>query len=70
MEAGQYQSYFGVNAAEVQEACTFEIPNLLVLEQLEEALAPVQEFEVISPVLAQNGEQNPFQVAKKKMFPA
>lgn len=67
LEAGQYQIYFGANAAEVQEACTFEIPNLLVLEQLEEALAPVQEFEVISPVLAQNGEQNTFQVAKKKV---
>lgn len=45
LEAGEYIVYAGQNVREAEVAVTFTLPQMRVVEQLEEACAPVEAFE-------------------------
>ena len=50
LEAGEYVVYCGGDAKTSKEVFPFTLPELEVIEQLEEALAPVETFERMKPV--------------------
>lgn len=54
LETGNYKVYIGENVREAELATSFKLDNLIVLEELEEALAPVEEFFRIVPVKNNN----------------
>lgn len=49
LEPGTYIFYAGTDVRSAQKAGSVEVPQLLVLEQLSEAMAPTREFEVLRP---------------------
>lgn len=52
LEAGTYKLYAGTNVRNAQEILEYELPELVIVEKLYEALAPVRAFERIHPVIA------------------
>ncbi|MBS3991455.1 MAG: glycoside hydrolase family 3 protein [Erysipelothrix sp.] len=55
LEAGNYIFYVGNNVRDAKEAMNVELKDLMIVEKLESALAPVVPFTRIKPVLV-NGE--------------
>ncbi|MGN0515098.1 MAG: glycoside hydrolase family 3 protein [Lachnospiraceae bacterium] len=51
LEKGKYEIYVGCDVRSAKLAGEFELDEILVLEQLDEACAPVIEFERIKPVV-------------------
>lgn len=50
LEPGEYKFYLGGDVREAQYAGSINIPELVVVQQLQEAMAPVMEFERLKPV--------------------
>ncbi|MDD2973296.1 MAG: glycoside hydrolase family 3 C-terminal domain-containing protein, partial [Lachnospiraceae bacterium] len=55
LEEGTYGIYVGENVRSAEQAETFQLENCVVLEQLEEALAPIHEFKRMKPGKTENG---------------
>ncbi len=55
LEAGEYEVFAGENVRDAKKIGSFNISDLIVVEKLEEALAPVEAFERLRPVY-ENGE--------------
>lgn len=53
LEAGKYGFYVGGDVRAATLAAEFELGDLIVLEQLEEAMAPTEKFEVLKPKAAE-----------------
>lgn len=49
LEAGTYGIYLGTDVRSAKKTASFEVPETVVTEQLEEAMAPVQKFERFRP---------------------
>lgn len=49
LEAGEYVFYAGCNVRDAQKAGGFDCPALIVVEKLQEAMAPVTAFECMAP---------------------
>lgn len=52
LEEGCYHIYVGENVRDAKQTGSFELKELLVIEELKEALAPVEEFSRMKPRLA------------------
>lgn len=50
LEPGKYEFYVGSNVRSADGCFRFEVPELIVVEELQEAIAPVRAFERIKPV--------------------
>lgn len=59
LEKGTYQLLAGTNVADTVEACTFDLEEDCVICQLQEAMAPVEAFEIMKPISLENETQNP-----------
>ncbi len=49
LEAGDYNVFVGNSARACENAHTFNVPELIVVEQLTEAMAPIEKFDVVKP---------------------
>ncbi len=49
LEAGDYNIFVGNSARDCSSACKFNVADLMVIEQLTEAMAPIEKFEVVKP---------------------
>lgn len=56
LEAGTYGFYVGTDVRAAALAAEFDLDELIVLEQLEEAMAPTQDFNILKPKAARGGE--------------
>lgn len=57
LEAGEYEVYAGENVRDAKKIGSFSVDNLLVVEELEEALAPVEGFKRLHPVMGECGPE-------------
>lgn len=67
LEAGIYEIYSGINVSESKCIYSFDIEKTLVLEQLEEALAPVEPFEVFTTSDGKTYSKKPAALCTKDM---
>lgn len=59
LEPGCYKVYLGENVRDATLVHTYTLQNLIVLEELYEALAPVEAFERVKPILNEDGTCSP-----------
>jgi beta-glucosidase len=55
LEAGDYKLYAGTNVRNAQKILEYRLDELVLVEKLEEALAPVRPFERLKPVMNKDG---------------
>jgi beta-glucosidase len=55
LEQGEYKLYVGENVRDANLGFSFKLNDALILEQLHEALAPVESFERMKPVAKESG---------------
>lgn len=55
LEAGAYDIYAGTSVKKIQKVGTYTASDLIVVEELEEVLAPTYAFDIIKPVATENG---------------
>ncbi len=55
LEAGEYGIYVGTDVRTAAKEAVFNVPELIVLQQLEEILAPVKAVERLRPVMTETG---------------
>lgn len=51
LEAGTYNIYFGNSVRNISKATSFDIKETILVEQLQEAMAPVEDFKRMKPTL-------------------
>ncbi len=64
LEKGDYKIFVGDNVRQAKEAYTYTLDELKVVEKLAEACAPVKDFDILHPVMAEDGS------FKKSFIPA
>lgn len=56
LEPGAYVFYVGTDVRGAKKAGSMDVPELIVLQQLQEAMAPAEKFEVLHPVCGKPGK--------------
>lgn len=55
LESGKYEILIGNNVRDTKNMAEFQVPSLIILEQLTEAIAPQEQFDILRPLVDDNG---------------